>query len=288
MTNPLIKQLSRSTDRRIRLRLRLIAISRWIQDRKRVFVLGIGAPLVAATVLVLAVFSPNYSGIAPRADIERIAFNVREAQAREIEKTETGIYHLKRVIREGYDKPAFVALTKGDVLPAPLRVDTIESWQHNDISLALVTSTAHEHAFRAYLAVPHNGEIGVHFFGEERNDTLPESRHAFDAAHDLGTLYTAFRTDERPSIPLIPDDAELVSISPLIFAFSPADSLLVHAQIDPETYLITQETIFVAHDTAHFEMTVIEYLDRAFLPAEAYDEIFTPERYPFTRISLAN
>lgn len=287
MNNPLIKQLSHKTDRRIRMRLRFIATQRWIEDQKRLLVLGVGAPVIAVAVLVLVFFAPSFSGVLEGPDAERIALNVQAAQALELQKTETGIYHLTRVIKEGYDKPAYVALTEGAVLAAPQRIDVVESWQHNDISLALIESTAHDYAFQAYLAVPHEGEIGVHFYGDPRDEALPNTRVVFDQAHDLATLYSGYQTDERPSIPLIPENAELISASPIIYAYAPAESLVIHAEIDPDTFLIIRETIFVTADNGQFEMSVIEYHDRELLPASAFDEVFSPERYPFTRISLA-
>jgi len=224
----------------------------------------------------------------PLVDTGAIVASVYEAQAAEITKSETGIYHVKRIIKEGSDKPAFVTRVAGEGIPAVTeRVDEIETWQHNDTALALIESNGTAYGFEAFLSLEHDGELQLHHYGGDAH-IVDQTRKAYDAAHDLATLYTEYKSLERPGVPVLPKGAQLqeVTSEKAFFVYRPVEGLEIEAVIDLKTKLVVEEIIYVLDENGdRFEMTTVLYADRSVIPAEEFEKIFDPSQYEYAQVS---
>ncbi|MDB9944426.1 ParB N-terminal domain-containing protein [bacterium] len=178
-------------------------------------------------------------------------------------------------------------LEKVGVKEVEARVDVVETWQHNDTALALIESNGTEYSFEAYLSREHDGALGLHHYGSDYH-SLKEGRGQYDAAHDLASLYTGYTSLERPGVPVLPENAELVEVNDRVarFVYRPAAGLEVEAVIDLETKLMTEEIIYVLNKEGNrFEMTTIRYAERSVIPAEEFEEIFDPTQFEYVQIS---
>jgi hypothetical protein len=233
-------------------------------------------------------FVVNQSPAPTPFDTSVIVQLVYDAQDAEITKSETGIYHVKRIISEGNDKSDFVALSAGGTAPEVVtRVDAVETWQHNDTALALIESNGTERSFEAYLSREHDGVLGLHHFGPA--DQKPEEeREVYDAAHDLASLYTDFTSLNRPGVPVLPKGATLLELTDdtARFVYTPAEGLEIEAIVELETKLVVEEIIYVLDEEgSRFEMTTIRYADRSVIPADKFEEIFDTQKYAYEAIS---
>lgn len=268
------------------IKIRLRIFREFFNGRRNVlsaFGAGLLVPVIASYLFVF-----NSTEAPPPIDTQAIVSAVYEAQAAEIAKSETGIYHIKRIIKEGHDKSAFVALYLGERAPKVTeRVDEVETWQHNDTALALIESNGTERSFEAYLSRERDGELGLYHYGP-KDQTLKEDRKAYDEAHDLATLYTEYTSLKRPGVPVLPEGALLKKVDAKIalFVYKPAEVLEVEAVVDMETKLVTQEIIYVLDDAGNrFEMTTVRYTDRSVIPAEKFEQIFDPMQFAYVQIS---
>ena len=281
MINPFRKKMPIGLDIKIRLRI----FRAYLSSRRptlSAFGAGLLVPVIATYVFII---NPNQTQ--SPIDTEAVVSAIYDAQASEIAKAETGIYHIKRTIKEGGDKPSFVALASDGSTPEVTeRVDEVETWQHNDTALALIESNGTDRSFEAYLSREHNGELGLHHYGpvdqEREND-----RVAYDDAHDLASLYTNFTSLDRPAVPVLPDNAELMEITEdtASFAYVPAEGLEIVAIVDLSTNLVVEEIIYMIGDDNRYEMTTITYAERLVIPAEQFDSIFDPNQFAYDQIS---
>jgi hypothetical protein len=268
----------------IKIRFRLFRV--YLGSRRSMlsaFGVGLLVPMMAAYLFVI-----NQSPIPIPLDTSAIVQSVHEAQDAEIAKSETGIYHVKRIISEGRDKSDFVALSAGQTAPEVVtRVDAVETWQHNDTALALIESNGTARSFEVYLAREHDGVLGLHHYGPI-NQQPEEEREVYDLAHDLASLYTDFTSLNRPGVPVLPKGATLLELTDDVarFIYTPAEGLEIEAVVELETKLVVEVIIYVLDEEGNrFEMTTIRYADRSVIPAEKFEEIFDTQKYAYETIS---
>ncbi len=225
----------------IDMRIRMGIFALWLSKKlspRTAFAAGL---LVPAMVYVIAV-----SVVAP-SDAEIVA-DIRVAQEREIARGEQGIYHMKRVIREGADKTQYVRAVLGEGVSAPERIDEIETFQHDENALALIRSNATDYTFEAFLARSHDGTLSLHHYGEAAGD-VPEGREVYDTAHDLATLYADYTSLEARRVPVLAPEAELVTLDreegTARFRTTLAPGLTLISVVSLETKLVTEEIIYV-------------------------------------------
>lgn len=283
MKHPLIREMPRGLDRKIRLRL----LGEWFVLRKKIIGTSLVSLAVPAVALYVLIATPEQTP--PIFDNAEIAMLVREAQAAELRKSETGIYHVRRIIREGEGKPEFVRAVFGETVPAEPRVDVVETWQHNDTALAIVESNGTERPFEAYLSREHDGVLGLYHYGPEAS-SVSSVRNLYDKAHDLASLYDSYRSLDRPDVPILPDAAELVAVersqNVALFRYAAAENIDVVAYVNLTTYMVDEEIIYVRDEMGtKYEMTRVLYAGRSVVPAEYFDETFDPTAYSYRQIS---
>ncbi|NBD73882.1 hypothetical protein GVX82_02470 [Patescibacteria group bacterium] len=276
MTNPFRRTIPRSLDRRIRVRLLGATLHAWVARPSSLLFGGV----VFASAIVGFLYLGERAPIAPESTVA-FAREVHEANRAEEARAREAIYHVKRVIREGADKPAFVRAVLGAEAPALPRVDTLETWQHSENAKVELTSTGLARPYQIFLSRAEERERGVSLYhwGPATAPKRPE-RAPYDEAHDLSALYPGFISTSTPTLPILPEDAELLepgsSGSSARFV-TRTETLEVIYEVDPRTLLPVRERIYVLADGERFEMTVVEYLAREVIPAERFDEVFTPE-----------
>ncbi len=285
MTHPFRHPMPRHLDHRIRRRLLVSFVRSWLT---RPSTMLFGGVVFATALLAFIYIGPHAPTPAPATAVA-FAEEVRAVNEAEAARASSAIYHVKRVIREGEDKPAFVASVLGEREPTLPRVDTLETWQHSENAKVTLTSTGLSRPYQIFLSRAERNAVSLYHWGPEVA-ALPPERTAYDQAHDLGSLYTGFTSTSTPDLPFLPADAELLALpentgAPARFLVR-RDGLEIEYEVDPTTLLITRERIFVLVDGERFEMTVIEYLAREVIPAEEFDEVFTPEP-TFERIAAA-
>lgn len=282
MKHPFRKKMPLRLDIQIRIRL----LFAYLGKHRHVWS-AFGAGLLVP-VMATYLFFVSPGEVSDTIDQDAVVQAIYTAQAAEIEKSETGIYHIKRVISEGSDKPAFVAATLGTPAPAvPRRVDEVETWQHNETALAMIESNGSERSFEAYLTREHNGSLGLHHFGPKDQD-VDTDRLPYDQAHDLASLYSSYTSLETPPMPVLPAEADVIAVteSDIQFSYRPAAGLMVVAVVDLNSKLITEEIIYVVNEAGdEYEMTTVRYTERSVLPADAFEEIFDATQFDYTQIS---
>jgi len=283
MKNPFRKKMPLGLDIKIRLRI----FRAYLASKRSVlgaFGVGLMVPVIATYMLVI-----NTDDAPTVVNTQAIVAAVQSAQKEEIKKSETGIYHVKRVISEGNDKPDFVAFaTKQNIPTVPVRVDTVETWQHNETALALVESNGTNYGFEAFLSVEHDGGLQLHHYGEDKHE-IDGTREAYDKAHDLASLYTSYKSLERPDVPVLPEAATFKntneSATLAYFTHSPAAGLEIEYAVDLNSNLVVEEVIYVlTEDAKRFEMTRVAYTERDVVPAEKFDEVFNPSQFDYEMI----
>lgn len=282
MKQPLYTTMPASLDRKLRWQFwRLL----W-QKRLGSVWLGVAGATVVYACFFMLFFTSSFLGNQDQIDSQLALQNeIFEAQQVELAEARTGIYHVRRVIAEGRDKYDFVLTQYPDAVLAPLRVDVVETWQHDKNARAQVRSTAHQYPEHEYLNRElDDGSVAV-YLSLGREDIYPSEREPFDAAHDLGSLYADFATATAPSVPIVPGTAKLVSASPPVMVDYPEAGIEVRYQLDPETLLVASEQIFILAENNRYEMTTITYTDRLLEPADAFAEIFGEPESDFERIA---
>ena len=279
MKHPLHKKMPLRLDLQIRLRL---LRARFQKRQKPIAFLG-GLLLAPAVAMLLFFIQP--SSEPTLLDTNGLITAIRTAQVSEIEKSATSIYHVKRIIVEGADKPEFVALTTGENVPAESRTDVVETWQHNDTALALVESNQTARSFEAFLSIEHNGVLALHHYGPENRD-LTSGRKLYDQAHDLSSLYQAYSSLSRPDVPTLPETATFTAVDTQTntarFTHRPEPGIEVQYDVDIESKLVVTEIIYVLDSSEQrYEMTRISYLERSTFPPEAFAEIFDPLQFAY-------
>lgn len=277
MKNPFIKPMPLRLDMKIRFRL----LRAWWRRRSSKALWGGMLFAVPALAILLFIMVPQNSLVSEQSLVRAI----KSAEQAELAKGSDSIYHITRVITEGKDKPSFVAKELGREVSAPQRVDVVSAWQHNDTALALIESNGTEQSLEVFLSREHEGSLSLHHYAEGAQMVVPE-RVAYDAAHDLASLYTAYTTLERPTIPVLQDGAILLEVSQdrksARFVTELGEGLALESVIDLSTYLVVEEIIYVTGETGkRFEMTRISYTDRELIPAEQFEEIFDPTEYAY-------
>jgi hypothetical protein len=285
MKHPFIKSMPKRLDWKIRWRIFRAGVR---QQYKVLGSFGIGLALPVAAMwmfLLVTPLSPTPSSVEPLA----LVAEIRLAQQQEEAVASEGIYHVKRIITEGIDKPDFVALQEGEVVSAPQRVDVVETWQHSDTALALINSNATKKPFEAFLSREHDGKLALHHFGSGEG-VVPSEREAYDQAHDLASLYTDFRSLNRPAIPVLSASATLARIDTTTnrawFTERVNDTIIIESAVDLNTKLVVEEIIYVIPVAdERYEMTRITYEGRQVLPAEQFEEIFNPSTFPYEQVA---
>jgi hypothetical protein len=278
--NPFLITMPPRLNLLIRFRLWREAVRRRVGSPLR-FALAVGAPALAAIVLFVSIPGPT--------DTTALAAEIYEAQEAERARSETGIYHVKRIISEGKDKPAFVAYLTGASATAPVRSDEVETFQHGRNALALIRSNGTERPFEVFLARADAGRESLHHFGPKRAERL-ENRRVFDRAHDLASLYESYRSlGDRP-LPLLSQKAELVTVDRragvVQFETAIGERLVLVSTVSLDTKQVVAETIYVLdRRDRRYEMTTITYTERSVLPASEFDSIFSPTRYEYELVA---
>lgn len=280
MSNPFHTRMPLRTDWRIRLRL----WREWAKQHWRAWTAGLAILTVPAMAALLLAFD-----LTTDTSVPTLVADVRAAQQVEREKSSEGIYHVHRVIVEGADKPAFVAAATGAAVEAPRRVDEVETWQHDETALALVVSNATERSFEAYLSREHEEGLALHHFGPADRE-VPRTREAYDAAHDLASLYTDYTSLTRPDVPVLPADATFTELDARTntarFVHEPAENITIESVVDLASKQVVEEIIYVTDANENrYEMTRISYLERNVVPAEQFEEIFDPTAFPYEVVS---
>ena len=281
MSNPFRQQMPSSTDLKIRVRL----FHAWLSDHK---LIGAGVLMVPAFALWMFMVLPQSP---TPIDTVALVATIEAAQAEELQKAEGAIYHVVREITEGSDKPAFVRSVLGNEVDAPKRVDRVETYQHSDTALALIESNGTKQPFEAFLSREHeDGNLALHHYGPAVGK-ISDTRASYDEAHDLASLYTAYTSLERPSIPVLAPEAEFVDVTEgeavARFSTTLSDTITVESFVDIETNLIAYEVIYVFDDAKNrYEMTRIEYLERNVIAAGEFDNIFDPEQFDYDVIDV--
>jgi len=272
--------MPRGTDIRIRLRL--------LWERCRLptaFSVGLVVPVMAAWVLMLT---------APVTEFNATQFvaEVAAAQIAEEARAEAGIYHVVREIEEGADKPAYVANKLGVTDSAPKRVDVVETFQHNETALARITSNETGRPLEVFLSRVHeDGGLSLHHYGPKTNEVAPV-RSSYDAAHDVASLYDTYTSLERPSLPLVPEEANFVRLADAnnqaIFSTELSESIRIDSYVDRDTKLVVEEVIYVTDDEGKtYEMTRVRYRERSLVPADRFADVFDPTQYDYEVVAQA-
>ena len=280
MSNPFQQRMPVMTDLRIRTRL----LRAWAADH---LLVSIGAFLVPAVAAWLFVVAPQQPG---SINTEVLVAEIKAAQAAELLAAEGGIYHVTREITEGSDKQAFVAEVIGVTETVEPRTDVVETYQHSDTALALIESNGTERPFEAYLSREHtDGELALHHYGPTRR-LVDQDREPYDAAHDLASLYTAYTSLERPSIPVLAPEAEFVALDPdtgqAQFRTVLSEDITVDSFVDLETKLVTEDIIYVKGAGSTYEMTRVTYRERAIIPAEQFEDVFDPTEFDYEVVAI--
>jgi hypothetical protein len=283
MKHPLIQLMPLKLD----IKIKQLLLAAWWHKQSNKLLISSAVLVVPALAILLYVVLPTQ----PTANEETIVQAVRAAQQAELARSSEGIYHMTRVITEGADKPAFVTEQTGREVVAPMRVDVLQTWQHNDTALAIVESNTTAQPIEVYLSREHNGTLALHHYAEGQQ-VVPENRDIYDQAHDLASLYTAYMSLERPSIPVLAEGAQIISVSEdgtsARFETVVAEGLRIESLVDLSTNHITEEVIYVVNDSGEdFEMTRITYIARELLPADEFEEIFDPTRYAYETIATS-
>lgn len=272
---------------RLDIKIRVRLFFAWLTSiQKRVAFVG-GLLLVPAIASLLLIVQTERVSAPTTSDVGSLVAVIREAQIDETEKGASGIYHVIRTIEEGAHKSDFVAYTTGENIITQPRRDVVETWQHNDTALALIESNQSERSSEVFLSLEHNGVLALHHYGP-KDEVRTSQRIAYDAAHDLSSLYTEYSSLERPVVPVLPLSAKLVAIdqqkSEARFSYSPQAGLEIIAVIDLGTKLMTEEVIYVEIEEDRFEMTRIRYSDRSVLPAEEFESVFDPKKFAYVQV----
>ncbi len=281
MTNPLRQKMPWQTNLRIRRRLLLA----WVFDHPAFAATAFLMPMAAVWVFFF-VGTPTTT---PTYDQATIVAEIRAAQTAELARAQTGIYHLKREIVEGGDKPAFVAAVLGTPAIAAQRVDVVDTYQHDDTALALIESNGTDRPFEAYLTRVHDtNELTLHHYGPAVAKK-ESARAAYDEAHDLRSLYTEYTTITKRSIPILDERAELLTIDEVAgvahFRTVIDDTISIVSVVDLDTKLVTEDIIYVTtagRSTSSYEMTRVTYKERQVIPSDQFDTVFDPARYDYT------
>lgn len=282
MKHPLHKKMPLRLDIQIRTKVFFL----WLRKQQQFVSFFGGLLAIPAIALLLFIFQPTTP--ADQIDTDALVASIREAQELESKRSAEGIYHVRRVITEGAGKPDYVTYSVGKEISTKPRTDIVETWQHNDTALALIESNGTERSFEAFLSLEHNGTLALHHYGP-KDKQLETGRPAYDAAHDLASLYTAYSSLERPEVPTLPAEATFLKLDAsnqvASFLFAPADGLEIEYQVDVASGLVTEEIIYVLDQSGkRFEMTRVVYLERSIVPTESFDEIFNPEAYAYQQV----
>ncbi len=266
------------TDMRIRVRL-LIEVMRRYPLRSA------GLMFVPAFMVILLVVQTGEQLTAPQLSRDMLVAEVYAAQAVEAERAAANIYHLVREIKEGKDKPQYVAAVMGMATVTTARVDVVETYQHNDTALARITSNNAGRSFEVFLARQHDDEgRTLHHFGVDAI-TLSPARKLYDEAHNLASLYREFTTLGTPALPTLSSEATFVRLDEVtnqaVFSTRLSDTIVVESYIDLETYLIVEDVLYVTAADNRYEMTRVTYRKREVLPAAEFERIFDPKQYDF-------
>jgi hypothetical protein len=279
MKNPFIKKMPLGTD--IRIRLRLLRAQVVAHPARSLGVVLVPA-LTAWVFLVGGVTESTFNE-------EVFVVEVRAAQEAELQQAAGGIYHVVREISEGSEKPAYVTEVMGETKAVSARVDRVETFQHSDTALALVESNGTERPFEAYLSYEHGESLALHHYGPKETE-VPAERITYDAAHDLATLYADYTSLESPAVPVLPEDANFVSVNEAAgyarFETKVNEDVTVASHVDLTSKLVVEEIIYVTSDTDEYEMTRISYTNREVLPAEQFDEVFNPSQFEYSIVAL--
>ncbi len=270
--------MPRMTDMRIRVRL-LIEVMRRYPLRSA------GLMFVPAFMVILLVVQTGEQLTAPQLSRDMLVAEVYAAQAVEAERAAANIYHLVREIKEGKDKPQYVAAVMGMATVTTARVDVVETYQHNDTALARITSNNAGRSFEVFLARQHDDEgRALHHYGTEVVTLSPE-RKIYDDAHNLASLYREFTTLGIPTLPTLSSEATFVRLNEAtnqaVFSTRLSDTIVVESYIDLKTYLIVEDVIYVTAADNRYEMTRVTYTKREVLPATEFERIFDPRQYDF-------
>lgn len=271
----------------VKIRVRLLRV--WLGKSKQRSMLFSGMIFVPAMAVLLLMVVGAPVNAPSSIDTTALVAEIRTAQAAELAKAEDSIYHMKRVITEGQDKAAFVAVQDPTSDPfVEARVDEVETWQHSDTALALIESNGTERSFESFLSREHDGELSLHHYGP-KDQSVETERVAYDTAHDLASLYTDYASLERPTIPVLPENATLTTVDEsageVHFRTPIADGLAVAYVVDMETKLVVEEVIYVVGEQDEYEMTRISYTARTVIPADQFEDVFDPTQYPFELIA---
>jgi hypothetical protein len=283
MKNPFIQRMPLRLD----IRIRFCLLRAWWSRRSSKALWGGAFLAVPALAVLLFIIIPQ----GPVASERALVRAVQEAQQAELARSSEGIYHVTRVIREGKDKPSFVAQQAGGEVTAPPRVDIVTTWQHNDTALALIESNGTEQQLEVFLSRENDGLLELHHYAEGAQAVASE-RAVYDRAHDLASLYAEYTSLERPVIPVLPDEAILLEVLPdtgrALFVTQLTEEIVIESAVDLTTYLVVEETIYVTAETGdRFEMTRISYTGRDLVPAEQFDEIFDPTQYAYEIVTTS-
>jgi hypothetical protein len=281
MKNPFVTNIPFILDTKIRWRLLVSWWKKSIPKQTVPFGLGVVLPIVA--IFLINIFSPTPDNF----NIQTFILAVEAAEAEEITKAETGIYYTERIISEGIDKDAFVATTEGSI-GATKRIDHIKTYQHNETAIIYINSNETKFEEEVFLKRYHGDDLQLHHHGAKLRPVTPE-RAVFDNVHDLASLYSTYTSLEHPSIPLLPAEAEFVSVDKsndvAVFETKIDDTITLRSQVSLDTKLVVTEHIFVRAAGKNYEMTTITYLERNVLPAQEFDTIFDPTQLAFTFIT---
>ncbi len=277
MTNPFIKKIPTSTDIKIRFRILMFVVKKYRTNRN-MFFLGVLSPLISVWLFVFL------TSINLQPDIDILA-QIRMAEASELAKAEEGIYHLRWYVTEGVDKPRLVANNFGREINTIPRTDVLETWQHGDNVLAFINSNALVREFDVYLSIAQDDDVSLHHYGGNDRE-VDSNRYYYDEVHDLSSIYTAYTSLERPGIPKLPKQAEMVKVDETnrqtIFSFKPNDKVIIESVVDMETMLVKEEIIYLSDENNEwYQVTRISYESREIIPATDFEDVFDPEIFDY-------
>ena len=223
---------------------------------------------------------------APAFDATLFVSEVYAAQAAEQQKASEGIYHVVREIYEGSEKPAYVALQTGSDVVTPVRVDRIETYQHNETALAVVESNSAVRPFEVFLSRIHDeATLALHHYGPVVHPEIPPERQTYDEVHNLASLYSSYTSLDTPTVPVLSSDAVFVSIDETTntarFTTQLDESLRLESVIDLDTKLVVEEYILITEAGSEYEMTRVVYLAREVVPASEFETVFDATAYEY-------
>lgn len=302
------QKLSRVADLRIRGRL----LSMYL---RRAFGVSLSHLLAAGLIAAVVVLAVVPQGI-ERYQINAFIAQAEAAQLEISERTKQDIYEHTYVVREGKDKAAYVAKQKNipleDARAVPLRSDTITEWKHGITQLNHIETNIRGKPLHVSLNLENNDHMHVFEYAPdtcaaqestgihtesctkktEVTETYRAHRSVFDGVHDIASLYEG-------TLAYNPQPGKTVDFAELTYAgeqlvgdvgytvfVSARDNIEIRYFFDTETHLLKQRTISILDGDMRYEMSEIQEVDFAFLPAEEAPEIFNPNRYSYEQMEV--